>query len=103
MRRTIAAAVFAVLVATSTRAGAAVVAHIVVEGSIGPAVAAFVSESIEHARADGAAALVIELDTPGGLLTSAREIVKDLLAAPVPVVVFVAPSGAGAGSAGVFI
>ena len=46
---------------------------------------------------------MIELDTPGGLLSSARTIVKDLLAAPLPVVVYVAPSGAGAGSAGVFI
>ena len=53
--------------------------------------------------ADGAAALLIELDTPGGLLPSARAIVKDLLAAPIPVIVYVAPSGAGAGSAGVFI
>ena len=103
MGRRLAAAVLAVLVATSTRAGAAVVAHIVVEGAIGPAVSGFVSESIERARAEGAAALVIELDTPGGLLTSARTIVKDLLAAPVPVIVFVAPSGAGAGSAGVFV
>src|SRR5262249_5764926 len=48
-------------------------------------------------------ALVIQLDTPGRMLDSARQIVKDVLAAPVPVVVYVAPSGAGAGSAGVFI
>ena len=93
----------AALIATSVRAEAAVVARIVVEGAIGPAVSGFVNESIARARDEGAAALVIELDTPGGLLTSARTIVKDLLAAPVPVVVYVAPSGAGAGSAGVFV
>jgi membrane-bound serine protease (ClpP class) len=84
-------------------ARAAVVARIVVDGQINPAVADFIAESIDHARDDGAAALVIELDTPGGLLTSAREIVKNELAAAVPVIVYVAPSGAGAGSAGVFI
>jgi membrane-bound serine protease (ClpP class) len=93
----------AVTVALPARAGGAVVHHIVVDGAIGPAVAQFVSESIDRANAEGAAALLIELDTPGGLLTSTRTIVKDLLAAPVPVIVYVAPSGAGAGSAGVFI
>jgi membrane-bound serine protease (ClpP class) len=92
-----------IALATVTAAEAATVARIVVEGSINPAVASFVTESIARAEAEGAAALVIELDTPGGLLSSARTIVKELLAAPVPVVVYVAPSGAGAGSAGVFI
>ena len=51
-------------------------------------------------RADGAAALVIQLDTPGGLLTSTQSIVKELLGAPLPVIVYVAPSGASAASAG---
>ena len=96
-------AVLGGVLATRTLAGAAVVAHIVVDGTINPAVARFISESIDRAAADKAAALVIELDTPGGLLTSARAIVKDVLASPVPVVVYVAPSGAGAGSAGVFV
>ena len=93
----------AVMLALPARSGAAVVHYIVVDGVIGPAVAEYVGEAIERAKTDGAAALLIELDTPGGLLTSARAIVKDLLAAPVPVIVYVAPSGAGAGSAGVFI
>jgi membrane-bound serine protease (ClpP class) len=84
-------------------AGAAHVARIVVDGTINPAVADFISESIERAHADEAAALIIELDTPGGLLTSTKTIVKDILGASLPVVVYVAPSGAGAGSAGVFI
>ncbi len=76
---------------------------IVVDGGINPAVDDFIRESIGRARAGGARALIIQLDTPGGLLTSTRSIVKDILGAPVPVVVYVAPSGAGAGSAGVFI
>jgi membrane-bound serine protease (ClpP class) len=78
-------------------------ARIVVDGSINPAVAAFIDESIARAVRDGAPALVVQLDTPGGLLQSARTIVKALLGAPLPVIVWVAPSGAGAGSAGVFV
>lgn len=74
-----------------------------VDGSINPAVDDFIRENIGRAKASGAKALIIQLDTPGGLLSSTRTIVKDLLGAPLPVMVYVAPSGAGAGSAGVFI
>jgi membrane-bound serine protease (ClpP class) len=84
-------------------ARAAALARIVIDGPINPAVAAFVRESLERAAAEGAPALVIELDTPGGLLPSTRAIVKDILGASVPVIVYVSPSGGGAGSAGVFI
>lgn len=76
---------------------------IVIDGGINPAVDDFVRESIARAHAGGAKALIIQLDTPGGLLTSTRSIVKEILGSPVPVFVYVAPSGAGAGSAGVFI
>src|SRR5262249_36171389 len=76
---------------------------IVVDGGINPAVDDYIRESINRARRSGAKALIIQLDTPGGLLTSTRSIVKEILGAPVPVIVYVAPSGAGAGSAGVFI
>ncbi len=76
---------------------------IVVDGGINPAVDDFIRESIARARTGGAKALIIQLDTPGGLLTSTRSIVKEILGASVPVMVYVAPSGAGAGSAGVFI
>ncbi|MBI2988161.1 MAG: nodulation protein NfeD [Deltaproteobacteria bacterium] len=76
---------------------------IMIDGGIHPAVDDFIRESIGRARSKGARALIIQLDTPGGLLTSTRSIVKDILGAPVPVMVYVAPSGAGAGSAGVFI
>ena len=74
-----------------------------IDGTINPAVDDFIRESITRAKSDGAEALIIQLDTPGGLLESTRSIVKEILGAPVPVVVYVAPSGAGAGSAGVFI
>jgi membrane-bound serine protease (ClpP class) len=76
---------------------------ITIDGSINPAVDDFIRESIGRAKASGARALIIQLDTPGGLLSSTRTIVKELLGTPVPVIVYVAPSGAGAGSAGVFI
>ena len=76
---------------------------IVIDGGINPAVNDFIRESIQRARADNARALIIQLDTPGGLLSSTRSIVKEMLSAPLPVIVYVAPSGAGAGSAGVFI
>jgi membrane-bound serine protease (ClpP class) len=76
---------------------------ITINGTINPAVDDFIRESIVRAKTDGAQALVIQLDTPGGLLNSTRSIVKEILGAPVPVMVYVAPSGAGAGSAGVFI
>ena len=78
-------------------------ARIVVDGSINPAVAEFIREAIARAHGERAAALVIQLDTRGGLLPSMRAIVKDILGAPLPVIVYVAPSGAGAGSAGVFV
>jgi membrane-bound serine protease (ClpP class) len=76
---------------------------LVVDGTINPAVASYIAQGIQVAQERGAAALVVQLDTPGGLLESAKVIVKDLLAAPLPVVVYVAPSGSGAISAGVFI
>ena len=74
-----------------------------IDGSINPAVDDFIRESIGRAKTNGARALIIQLDTPGGLLTSTRTIVKELLGSPVPVMVYVAPGGAGAGSAGVFV
>ncbi len=97
------ALVLAAPVRAETPAAPAALARIVIDGSINPAVASFVHESIARAHDEGAPALVIQLDTPGGLLPSMQAIVKDILAAPLPVIVYVAPSGGGAGSAGVFI
>ena len=78
--------------------------HVVTfEGPIGPVAARFIADAIEGAEADRAECLVIEMDTPGGLDTSMREIIQDILASRVPVVVYVHPSGARCASAGVFI
>lgn len=74
-----------------------------VEGVISPASAMYISRGIRQAHEAGAAALVVELDTPGGLLKSTDDITKAILGSPVPVVVYVAPPGARAASAGVFL
>ncbi|MBI4196428.1 MAG: nodulation protein NfeD [Deltaproteobacteria bacterium] len=70
---------------------------------INPIAAEYIQESIDRAEKERYQALVIQLDTPGGLLSSTRQIVKRILNAAVPVIVYVAPSGSRAGSAGVFI
>jgi membrane-bound serine protease (ClpP class) len=74
-----------------------------VDGTINPVSAAFIHNGIERAKMEKAVCLVIQLNTPGGLLQSTRIIVSDILVSAVPVVVYVSPSGAHAGSAGVFI
>jgi membrane-bound serine protease (ClpP class) len=76
---------------------------ITVEGVINPVSSEFISRGIRKAAKRGAEALVIELDTPGGLDTSMRSIVKEIVGSEVPVIVFVAPGGARAASAGVFV
>ena len=87
----------------ATPAGAQTVSTLEIDGVISPITVRLVSASIERTRADGAAALIILLDTPGGLERSMRSIVREMLNAPVPVVVYVAPTGARAASAGAFI
>ena len=73
------------------------------EGVINPVAAEYVNDALASARSSSAQALILKLDTPGGLDTSMRLIVKDITSSPLPVIVFVAPSGARAASAGVFI
>ncbi len=73
------------------------------EGAVGPASADFVSRAIKRADKEKAQLVVIRMDTPGGLDTSMRSLIKDILASPVPVATFVAPSGSRAASAGTFI
>ncbi|HEV2483116.1 MAG TPA: nodulation protein NfeD [Puia sp.] len=79
------------------------VVSIKIDGTINPVTADYVHRGIERAQQEHAECLLIELNTPGGLLKSCRVIVGNLLESAVPVVVFVSPSGAQAGSAGVFI
>ena len=74
-----------------------------IDGAIGPATASYISRSVDETKSQGAQCLVIQLNTPGGLLDSTRAIVQKLLTSPVPVVVYVAPTGATAASAGCFI
>ncbi len=88
---------------TLRREPASFVHHIVIDGAISPASSEFMSDAIERAEEEGAAALVVEMDTPGGLVESTRDVVQAILASRVPVVVYVSPRGARAGSAGVFI
>ncbi len=84
-------------------AGSPLVLVATIEGMIGPVSAEFLENSIERAEESGAALLVVRLDTPGGLLEATREMVKQIMASPVPIAIYVAPSGSRAGSAGVFL
>ena len=73
------------------------------EGPINPGMATYVKRGLDQAALRGARAVVIQIDTPGGLASSMRSIIKDIMNSPIPVVVFVGPKGAGAASAGVMV
>lgn len=79
------------------------VISIKIDATINPASADFIHRAIKVAQKEQATCLLIHLNTPGGLLKSTRTIVSDILESPVPIVVYVSPGGAHAGSAGVFI
>src|SRR5215469_4657781 len=79
------------------------VSVITIDGAIGPATAGYVSRAIDEASHNNSQCLVIRLNTPGGLLDSMEQIVQKLLGSPVPVVVYVSPTGGTAASAGCFI
>ncbi len=81
----------------------AVVARIVVDGPISPVSADYIQKQVEKAQNEGLDLLILQIDTPGGLMTSTRQIVKVILGSEVPIAVHVAPPGARAASAGVFI
>ena len=74
-----------------------------IKGSIGPATSDYIQGGFAHARDEGVPLIVLRMDTPGGLDAAMRDIVKEILAAPVPVAGYVAPSGARAASAGTYI
>jgi membrane-bound serine protease (ClpP class) len=82
---------------------AAQVGLIKIDGAIGPATASYIARAIDVATAQNDECLVIQLDTPGGLVDSASQIVQKFYASKIPTVVYVAPAPARAGSAGVFI
>ncbi len=90
------------LLATSLASANSIV-KIRVDDTIQPITAEYIDRAIEHARQTNADAVLIELSTPGGLLDSTRSIIEKILASPVPVIIYVAPSGARAASAGFFI
>ncbi|MGE5336784.1 MAG: NfeD family protein [Gemmatimonadota bacterium] len=79
------------------------VLQVEIDGIIGPQTADLVTRSIDRAAAQGMKAVILRMDTPGGLDTSMREIIKAILAAPLPVITYVAPQGARAASAGTYI
>src|ERR1043165_669258 len=79
------------------------VLSITIDGAINPAAASFIQRGNEKAKSRNAEWLIINLNTPGGLLKSTRVIVGEILESPVPIIVYVSPGGAHAGSAGVFI
>jgi membrane-bound serine protease (ClpP class) len=85
----------------AVRAGQAGLIHI--NGAIGPATASYIARAVDQAAAEHDECLIIQLDTPGGLLDSTKEIVGKLFQDDVPTVVYVGPAGAGAASAGTFI
>ena len=83
--------------------GAQTVVSMHINSAINPVTADFIHNGIEKAQKEKATCLLVHLNTPGGLLVSTRVIVTDILQSPVPVIVYVSPGGAHAGSAGVFI
>jgi len=94
---------FATGVAPGRTPGAGMVAQIALDGPIGPAAAEYFDDASQRAVADGAVAIVLRLDTPGGLAESMRQIIASMLACKLPVLVYVAPAGARAASAGTYI
>ena len=87
----------------SVAVNAAQIGLIKINGAIGPAAASYIARAIDAATDQKDECLIIQLDTPGGLVDSASEIVEKFYAAKIPTVVYVAPAPARAGSAGVFI
>jgi membrane-bound serine protease (ClpP class) len=96
-------AILAVMLFASTAIQAAEIRRMSLKGSVNPGSAAWFLRELDEANRDGDSLLLVELDTPGGLVASLREMVQGVMASKVPVVVYVAPSGAQAASAGALL
>ena len=103
LQRTLALLAGFLLGAIPLAASAAHVNVVTIDGSINPASSDHLQHVVAQSEAEGAAAVLVELDTPGGLLAATKDIVQAILNAKVPVIVFVSPSGAWAASAGAFV
>ncbi len=105
MRRAVITAAFfcALLIAGLGQAHAKRADVVTIDGIINPAVAEFIARTINRSAAEGAECLIIRMDTPGGLDLSMRSIIKEMMSAGIPVIVYVGPSGARAASAGALI
>ncbi|MBI5233855.1 MAG: nodulation protein NfeD, partial [Deltaproteobacteria bacterium] len=95
--------VFSLTVIFAHNSNAGPIHHIKVEGIVNPVMGEYITKSLDNAERTGAEALLIELDTPGGLDLSMRDIIKAILSSEIPVIVYISPSGSRAASAGVFI
>ncbi len=95
--------VVALSLVASARAASPSIMILEVEGAIVPVVADYIHRGLKQAQEEEATAVIVQLNTPGGLVSTTQLIIKDFLASPVPVVVYVSPAGAWAGSAGAFI
>ncbi len=93
----------AVTVPCPARAGEPLVLVVPARGAINPPMVELIRESLERASKDNVQAVILQLNTPGGLLSSTREVVEHILNSPVPVVTYVSPAGAQCASAGTFI
>lgn len=96
-------AIALIVPAAGQQDGARLAYSIELPGTIDPATERWVDQALDEAAEREAAVAIIRMDTPGGLVDSTREIVKDIIDAPMPVIVYVSPNGARAASAGLFI
>ena len=104
LRLAFALAALGLLLLSSTARGASpTVVLLPTTGIVDDGMAHYLADGLSTAEADGAAAVVVELDTPGGSLFSTHDIVESFLSAKIPIIVWVAPSGGFAASAGTFI
>src|SRR5215831_17431894 len=86
-----------------TTGGPRIAAVVALDGAVGPGTAGYVVCSLSEAQRQDAAVVVLQVDTPGGLDSAMRDIIRAMLASPVPILAYVAPSGARAASAGTYI